>query len=176
MTRSTSQYRSSATPACGMQRGCSPTPTRLKLVAGSSGHRTLPDSDLAPERVLPDCPDHLSELARIEWGRVAPELLRLGLLTVIDGPALALYCQAYGLLVEAEKKAAEHGLVVTMTNGNLIRNPYHSIATRARRQMHELMAEFGMTPGSRMQVTRVDAGRDCDSEGRFVPDFRGSRV
>ena len=44
------------------------------------------------------------------------------------------------------------GTVVKTTNGNLIQNPYLSIANRAMMDMARLAVEFGMTPSSRSRV------------------------
>jgi P27 family predicted phage terminase small subunit len=43
--------------------------------------------------------------AAAEWARVAPMLHRLGLLTKIDGQALATYCQTWGRWREAEQRS-----------------------------------------------------------------------
>ena len=144
-----------------MKRGRKPTPTKLKLVRGNPGNRPLPENEPKPDLGIPDCPDHLSEIAKEEWKSMSGQLYRLGLMTRIDRAALAGYCQSYGRWVEAEKEAVVHGLVVKTKSGNLIQNPYLGIANRALKQMHIFLIEFGMTPSSR---TRVTAARDGNSD------------
>lgn len=83
---------------------------------------------------------------------MAGELLRLGILTTIDRAALVAYCQAWARWVEAEAQVAKLGVIVKTTNGNLIQNPYLSVANRAMDQVRKLAAEFGMTPSSRSRI------------------------
>ncbi|MCH8342474.1 MAG: phage terminase small subunit P27 family [Planctomycetes bacterium] len=148
-----------------MKRGPKPLPTQLKLARGS--RRVTDPLEPIPPVVRPTRPAHLSRTARSEWDRIAPELERLGLLTKLDRAALAAYCQAYGRWVKAEKEAAMHGLVVKTKDGNLIQNPYLSIANKAMRQMHEFLVEFGMTPSSRTRVTVVPPIDPDDPRLRF---------
>ena len=157
-----------------MKRGPKPLPTQLKLARGS--RRVTDHLEPKPQVVRPTRPAHLSRTARSEWDRIAPELERLGLLTKLDRAALAAYCQAYGRWVMAEKEAAVHGLVVKTKDGNLIQNPYLSIANKAMRQMHEFLVEFGMSPSARTRVAvtpRTDP--DNDKQRFFKPDPFGPR-
>lgn len=45
--------------------------------------------------------------AKRRWRRLAPELAWLGLLTVIDGDALATCCQAWGGILPRDRVAAD---------------------------------------------------------------------
>ena len=141
-----------------MQRGPKPVPTKLKLARGS--RRPINPAEPQPKVSKPRCPSHLSDSAKAEWRRISPRLAREGLLTHLDERALALYCEAYSLWVEAKQKVAETSLVVTTEKGNLIQNPYLGIANKAAKQMLEILVEFGMTPSSR---TRVTAAQDPDA-------------
>lgn len=78
-----------------------------------------------------------------------------GLLTQIDRAALAVYCQAWGRWVKAEAQVARHGEVVKTAAGNVMQNPYLSIANRAMKQMREMARELGMTPSARSQIKVV---------------------
>ena len=80
---------------------------------------------------------------------------------------LALYCQAYGRWVEAEKEAAVHGLVVRTKSGMLIQNPYLGIANRAAKQTQEFLVEFGMSPSSRTRVTATPLTNVDNAKQRF---------
>ena len=80
------------------------------------------------------------------------ELLDLGILTTVDRAVLAGYCVAYARWAEAETQVSKLGPVVKTAGGNLIQNPYLSIANKALEQMTKLAAEFGMTPSSRSRV------------------------
>ena len=91
------------------------------------------------------------------------KLLECGLLTEIDGAALALYCQAWARWIDAEKNMAEYGTVVKGPTGALVPSPFLAIANKAMDQMMKMLVEFGMSPSSRMRVTvavrRQDAQR-----------------
>jgi P27 family predicted phage terminase small subunit len=119
---------------------------------------------------LPACPPHLRGEARKEWRRIGRKLLACGLLTEIDGAALALYCQAWARWIEAEGNLVRYGTVIKAPSGYPIASPYLSIANTAMAQMTRLLVEFGMSPSSRSRVavvppaaapeTRVEPRRD----------------
>jgi P27 family predicted phage terminase small subunit len=79
-------------------------------------------------------------------------LMPAGLLTVVDGDQLALYCVAYARWAEAEKQVAEGGTVVKSPNGYPIQNPYLAIANAAMKQMHAYLAKLGCNPCDRSRV------------------------
>ena len=113
-------------------RGLKPTPTHLKLIKGNPGKRRINEREPVPTADLPSAPTHLSDGAKVEWGRVSEELYRLGLLTGVDRAALAAYCQAYARWAQAENAIAEMakrdeltgGLMIKTTNGNAIPNQH----------------------------------------------------
>lgn len=67
-------------------------PTRLRILEGNPSKRPLPNNEPQPDPTMPECPDWLMADAKEEWHRVAPELHRIGLLTIVDQTALAGYC------------------------------------------------------------------------------------
>ena len=137
------------------KRGPAPKPTALKRLQGNPGKRALNVSEPRPTATMPRCPTHLQGEARAEWRRVARGLHDAGLLTQIDRAALAVYCQAWGRWVKAEAQVARHGEVVKTAAGNVMQNPYLSIANRAMKQMREMARELGMTPSARSQIKVV---------------------
>ena len=76
--------------------GPPPTPLRLRLLRGNPGKRPLrPEPQPSrPPRCL-ERPPFVTGYAADEWDRVAAELHRLGLLTVLDIAVLAVYCMTY---------------------------------------------------------------------------------
>lgn len=111
-------------------------PTALKLLHGTFRADTAAKSEPVPESD-PNCPappDYLSELAKVEWKRLATELHPLGLLTRVDGSALEFYCEAYARWREAGDR-------------DDLRNE------KAFAQLaHRFLTEFGMTPASRSRI------------------------
>lgn len=108
-----------------------------------------------PEVRLPACPAHLQGEARREWRRIGRKLLACGLMTEIDGAALALYCTSWARWVEAEGNLVRYGTVIKAPSGYPIISPYLSIANTAMAQMTRLLVEFGMSPSSRSRVVAV---------------------
>jgi P27 family predicted phage terminase small subunit len=143
--------------------GRRPKPTALKLIQGNPGKRPLNKDEPKPEIRIPRCPGHLSQAGKSEWKRISKELVKMSLLTGMDRAALAAYCQTYGRWVDAETKAAEKGLIVKTTAGNVIQNPYIGIANKALEHMYRFLTEFGLTPSSR---TRLSAPK-VDAVGKF---------
>ncbi|HEY8667796.1 MAG TPA: phage terminase small subunit P27 family [Tepidisphaeraceae bacterium] len=127
------------------------TPTAILALRGSK-HAKARQSEPQPTKAAPKCPDHLSDAAKVEWERMVRLLLPQGMLTVIDGDQLALYCQAYARWAEAERELATGGTVVKSPNGYPIQNPYLSVATTAMKQMAQYLPRFGMTPADRSRV------------------------
>lgn len=134
-------------------RGRKPIPTHMKLVAGNPGKRPVNKNEPKPEPKIPPCPEHLSEAAKREWDSMSKELASMGLLTKIDGAALAGYCDAYGRWAEASLMLQKHGMIMKGAKGGPIQSPYLQIVNRALEQMRSFLIEFGMTPSSRARIS-----------------------
>jgi P27 family predicted phage terminase small subunit len=154
-------------------QGRKPQPTALKLLKGNPGRRPMNENEPRPEPRLPQAPSHLSETAKREWKRAGRMLLQLGLITGIDRPAFALYCQAYGRWVEAEEALRQYGVMVKSPSGFPMQSPYLAVANKAMEQMRSLLSEFGMTPASRTRVQAVLPEEEDEFEaflrGRAAP-------
>lgn len=134
-------------------RGRRPKPTALKQLQGNPGKRKLNDREPRPAPAgVPPCPDYLDAVAKKEWVRMSHLLEPLGLLTAIDGTALALFCQAYSRWLEADRQIRQFGAVIKTPTGFPILNPYLSVMKGALAQMNKLIVEFGMTPSSRSRL------------------------
>lgn len=140
--------------------GRKPKPVELRIIEGNREHRPIPKVP-KPRKVLPRAPRWLHPLAKKEWRRIVPELYRLGLLTVLDRAALQAYCQAYAKWREAEEKAK---LEVFQTDSGYVgQNPYINVALKYHKEMRAWLAEFGMTPSSRVRIN-IDKMDDTKSE------------
>jgi P27 family predicted phage terminase small subunit len=143
-------------------RGRKPKPTAIKLLSGNPGKRPLPKNDLKPAREVPRPPSILQGLARKEWRRIAPLLYDAGLLTQIDVPALAAYCQVYGRWCEAEEEIRRSGTVIKSTKGQPMVSPFLKVANVAWQQLTRMLIEFGMSPSSRSRVTVAEMAKEDD--------------
>jgi len=138
-------------------------PTHLKVVSGKS-HMTKEEVKArieAEEQLTPKAdkvkpPSWLSKEAKKEWKAIAPELIRLGLLTNIDINALAVYCDAVAKYAEAAKRLDEEGIIVEYTNArgatNLVRSPWTQIASQYATIIRQFLSEFGLSPSARASL------------------------
>ncbi len=133
-------------------KGSRPKPTALKILQGNPGGRPINTHEPKFELTVPDCPIELNADAKLEWSRLAPHLLRMGLITEADRSAFAGYCQAYGRWIEAERYLATEGELLVTDKGNTVQNPRLWVANRALEQMYKFMVEFGLTPSSRTRL------------------------
>lgn len=160
-------------------RGRKPKPTHLKLVEGNRGKRKLNDQEPQYELTSIMPPPELNDIAKVEWGRVAHQLLDQEVLTDVDRAALAGYCSAYATFVQCEtalKKLAEkdevfHGLMVKTSNGTMVQNPLIGTRNVALTTMNKFAVELGMTPSSR---TRIKVG-DGAKTGKGKKDDKASK-
>lgn len=174
-------------------RGPKQMPDNIRILTGNRGKRALPNNAglLAPDIEIPDCPTHLTAEAKKEWARVAPELLKIRIITQLDRAALAAYCQAYGRWVEAERRIKElndagkkngaqcAGLYDMTPNGFKQISVWLQISNRATTEMHKWMAEFGMTPANRVKIQQAQVPEQNDlfpddkpGPGRFFGGHR----
>lgn len=132
-----------------------PIPTHLKLLRGNPGRRPLNRNEPQPAipAEVPEPPPFLSDYAQAHWREKAPELHRLGLLTVLDLPAFGTYCAAYGHWQAAEEALVRgDGLTAVGSTGNRIVSPLWRVASEAARNVVRFGSEFGLTPSSRTKV------------------------
>jgi len=142
-------------------RGRKPKPTKIKELEGNPGKRRLNTDE--PHPPVPDAtpyaPRFLNADAKAEWGRMAAILLGLGLYTEVDHAALAMYCQAWGRWVVAERKLSKEGEIIESENGGKYQNPWRHESNKAQEQMRRMLSEFGLTPSSRARLS-VPGGPD----------------
>ena len=108
----------------------------------------------------PSPPKHLKGEARKYWQRIAPELVKAGILTSLDIEALEIMCESWGSYLKYQKIADADPVFKTKA-GLLKRNPAAGIAQDAYTRFRQLAVEFGLTPVSRCRVrVKEKGGRD----------------
>jgi P27 family predicted phage terminase small subunit len=132
--------------------GQRPKPTAIRRLQGNPGKRAWNHDEPVPPDGIPRCPDHLTQVARTEWRRVARALHGMGVLTLIDRAALAAYCAAYSRWVEAEEKLKETPTLYKTPSGYVQQSPWLGIANKQMELMGRYMTELGMTPAARSRV------------------------
>jgi P27 family predicted phage terminase small subunit len=122
--------------------GPPPKPPHLQIIRGNPGKRRLRHSVEPPNPPQPpEPPDCLAGYSLDAWHEVAPELHRLGLLTVLDVGPFAAYCGAVGRW----KTALE--ALQAMPEGERYTTPAGRTLLRIERQTSELMVRLGSQCG-----------------------------
>lgn len=132
------------------KRGPRPTPTNvLKLHGSRRAESRVPE--IQPDPIAPACPPWLDLVAQEKWKELAPELERLGVLTSLDGDALAAYCQAWSEFRQATETLQEKGRYVQVGSQP---QPHPAVAQQrsAWGAMQKLGALFGLSPSARVGI------------------------
>ncbi len=150
-------------------------PTKLKILEGNRGHRSLGKPQPEPTRGAPRMPAHLPMAAKRLWQMLAGELDAIGIMTKVDGAALEGLCVAYARAVEADKVLAREGLTVDVKkeidDGDgrkklvtvmTYQRPEVAISHNCWRRYKEFCAEFGLTPSARGKLSVGTTGREID--------------
>ena len=130
------------------KRGPKPKPTNLKILKGTQKTCRLNEYEPEPTFAMPEKPEYLDILAARQWDKLAHQLNEIGILSHIDGEALAMYCQLYSRWVACELQIQAKG--ITDITGR--RASWAIEAHSCRGLMHRFMAEFGLTPSSRSNI------------------------
>jgi P27 family predicted phage terminase small subunit len=150
-----------------MKTGRPRIPTSLKLIRGTQRADRMNLNEPKPAIDIPPVPPNLSDEAKAEWERRAPELAALGILTSIDEGVLAGYCEFRADFLHActmcATKDGQDRKVIKTAKGNLIENPYYSIKKRSAEMMHRFATELGLTPAARTRISATPKESEVSS-------------
>lgn len=145
--------------------GRRPKPSKLKELEGNAGKRPPNLDEPKPPPGEPEMPPSLGILAQEYWKSLVPDLMNVGLLSKIDGKALAACCHAYQRWVEAQQEVTKHGILLKKYSfGKGKKGKKKVIATEFKRNPADIseqswlkvlksyLIEFGMTPAARTRV------------------------
>jgi P27 family predicted phage terminase small subunit len=143
------------------QRGPRSKPSELKILEGTYRPDRAAKNEPKPKapNEMPNPPTYFDAVARNEWIRIGPELMKLGLLTVADMAAFVTYCLSYSRLVAATKslkkaKTMFHEYTNKAGATNFVARPEIIVIQKESMVIKAFCAEFGMTPAAR---TRMEA-------------------
>ena len=142
------------------KRGPAPLPTKLKLLRGEKRKVRLNPEEPRPAGV-PEPPAWLSREARALWDERAPELVRIGVLTAVDGELFGAYCQEFSDYRRLKKLCRKVGDQVAIAQG--FNNAMHKALEKASR----LGAKFGLTASDRTQIKVPPPAAPNDEEFLF---------
>ena len=152
--------------------GRKPIPTTILKLRGTY-RKDRHGNSIELDPAIPICPYFLSNRAKITWRQVVKRLTTAGILTELDGNALARYCDAFVRWREAADWLEKKGTVYT--------TKYETGKTKGIRQFPQvaqyhqfgqtllrLEQEFGMTPSSRSRISApTDNGQNEKNTERF---------
>jgi P27 family predicted phage terminase small subunit len=136
-------------------------PSALHVLQGTfkPGRHARPDVEV-PEGT-PQCPAHLTGVAKVTWDRIVALLAAQGTLATVDGDAIVNYAQMVALVERLETAlAALPSIVFTKTSvdGAGVEHsepkvhPLVAQVRQARAAMRMHLVELGLTPVSRLRV------------------------
>lgn len=165
-------------------RGPQPKSATLHLLHGNPSKKPLAVllDEFKPEVELPDVPSWCWPEAKVEFKRIAPELYRYGLISLLDRAALVRYLQAWAEYVWAKRELTREmkdaksrrakfekdpansskvwsggdGFQVPTPNGALTYSPYWVAAKRAGEEVDKALQAFGLSPAARARVRQSD--------------------
>jgi P27 family predicted phage terminase small subunit len=143
-----------------MPAGRPPTPTPLKRLQGTRASR-INDAEPQPSGEA-EPPAWLEDAALALWNRLAPDMIRQGVLRPWDAEAFARYCQA-------EARAAHANAQIDLTGGpvltepvvsrdgkrlgeKLVQNQWWRLWIAACKEADVLAGRFGCTPSDRTKL------------------------
>jgi P27 family predicted phage terminase small subunit len=154
------------------KRGIPPAPTALKVLHGVKPSRinhNEPKPDLGEVRP----PRQLDPRAQEIWDRLAPDMVRKGVLTPWDVDSFATFCSMVVVNQDAVADVERNGTSMTtvvreLANGEVIydlrKNPAWQVARESATLIVTLGGRFGLNPSDRSQLTMGEASRDADDD------------
>lgn len=133
--------------------GRKPKPTGKRLAEGNREHRPINENEPKPEAVMPPCPDIVTGYAREVWDELGGMLQRLGIVTEVDGLALATVCVEWARYREMVMELREHGAVWKSESGYKQAVPEYTIAMKSLGVVKAMLAELGATPSARARLS-----------------------
>lgn len=152
-------------------QGRRPKPTALKLLEGTARRDRINERE--PKPVLAkhtDCPVNLNEKQKLVWDSLAPELMRIGTLTLTDIPAFLRYVDMTIEYQEMQKQIDNKNYFHLIRDRlNRVKSikvmPQVKIRNLALNELLRLESHFGMTPASRSRIITILGGEDAQKAG-----------
>lgn len=144
------------------RRGPAKRPTNLAILHGETRPSRVNLDEPKPDlgRVVP--PRELGPREQEIWDRLAPDMIRKGVLTPWDVDTFATFCQMVIVNADAAADVGLNGTSVTtvvreLSDGTLIydlrKNPAWQVMRESATAIVTLGGRFGMNPSDRSQIT-----------------------
>lgn len=144
------------TKATGRPRG---RPRKAVALATIHGDRARPAAAAVLPVAIDDAPAELNDEERDHWRQLAPELLRLGRLTVLSSPALSDLCRWLAMADMMHARISADGLTQTGQKGEQVRHPLLMPLATVAARIEIARNSFGMSPAANDRFPAVVAER-----------------
>lgn len=143
------------------KRGIPPAPTALKVLHGTKPSR-VNQNEPVPGTVEVVPPRPLDSRAQSIWDRLAPDLIKKGVLTAWDVDSFATFCTMVVINQDATRDVELNGtscttLVRETPDGTCIydlrKNPAWQVARESATLIVTLGGRFGLNPSDRSQLS-----------------------
>lgn len=137
-------------------RGRKPVPVEQKIINGNPGQRALPEPLLVGGRPtleqMGEPPEWLPSDAKDFWRESIARLIEVGIIDMVDMPALEMLAVAYARWRTAAKVIASEGFFTMAGNKNLRVHPAIKIEREANAMFMKMAEHFALTPVSRTRL------------------------
>jgi len=135
-----------------MTKGRKALPTAVKELRGNPGRRPLNDKEPKAKPLSERVPRNLSPLAAYFWHKYVVPLIRMGVATEVDEPALILMAEHWAMARQALSDINERGLTTVDEAGLPRKHPLLQVWRDNSAAFRGYASEFGMTASSRSKV------------------------
>lgn len=155
-------------------RGPQPKPSKIRELEGITKPCKMPEHEPKPKLATStDCPVSLNPAQKLVWDSLAPELMRIGTLSLTDIPAFLRYIDLSIEYHEMQRQidGKNYILVIRHEDGkpkNAKVMPQIQIRNEAMAHMLRLEQHFGMTPASRTRIMSILGGEDPLNDDPFA--------
>lgn len=148
--------------------GPAPQPTAIKRGRGNPGKRPLNTKEPQPLVGLPSCPDYLPDEAKAIWDEVGSALVRNGVMSELDGMALADLIETEILNRELTRGLRNAPPIVSQdaadgdanTSASAKKNPLWALKLDYLRERRAQQQRFGLDPASRSKILALTSEDD----------------
>lgn len=152
------------------RRGPAPAPTNLVVLRGGKTSTAKRPPEPKPKPLVDvKPPAGLSSDAEKLWRSLAPELARVGLLTLADVPTFESLCELYAIVVACRRSVRKgRGYTVTTKDrthgGELRRHPSLLTLKQYEDSFRAAAKEFGLTPSARVGLPAPADDADAEDD------------
>lgn len=139
--------------------GRKPKPVEQRRREGNPGKRRLPEPVLVGGRGLPQKPRDLPAEAKSFWDQIVSRLAEVGLIDLVDRPALVLMSIQWARAEQARREIEEKGLFATGSEGQIVEHPAVKIERAAAALYLRFAEHYALTPVARTRLGLAELQR-----------------